>query len=63
MTPLEERIRLSQLVFGKNLADYFHNNSIFQMEKFFLLNRIEIDYFYKVSLITVNNVIVVTLLW
>ena len=34
MTALEERIRLSQLVFGKNLVDYFHNNSNFMYERY-----------------------------
>ena len=34
MTALEERIKLSQLVFGENLVDYFHNNSNFMYERY-----------------------------
>ena len=34
MTSLEERIKLSQLVHGKDLADYFKNNSDYMVRKY-----------------------------
>jgi len=34
MTPLEERIKLSQLVHGRDLSDYFKNNSDYMIQKY-----------------------------